>query len=384
MPYLVQPFDVLYFRGNKSFDFGEWYSEGIFPPYPSTFQGFVRTLILNQNNHFDNCGNLVNPTKAEELVGNDNLLPWEITGPFLFNDDQFYLPTPFDIHIPQNQNTEGVQIKLSDEMKLTDLGVKLYSAWFANKASYLNWTNKYCNLEVLNQYRKNGKISLSTNEKKIIFKEQHIGIKLKYRNADQKIKKAEESLYYMTHYTRFDKDTRFYFQIEYDLNERFGKLGSEGRAAKIENCTNQLDFAMDDDFYDQIIEDNKFKLILIQPGIFKSGWLPFTDIQTGNGFQHVNYLDRMLKLLYARTEGICKISGMSLKKQQNGQGDKYDVGLKPMLNAVPAGAVYYFEIEESVNPQELKNLLKSLDGRKIENKPYSDMGFNQVVIGRVF
>ncbi len=383
--YLVRPFDVLYFRGNKAFDFGEWYSEGVFPPYPSTFQGFVRTAILKKQKLVTSSGDLIDEGDASQLVGDDKSLPFEINGPYLFHLSQFYLTMPFDI-MPFDRDTDKAkQINLSEQGFLTDMGFKLNYADFREKAKYLHWSKKFCSLEQLNNYRLKGELEKSSldfeEEAEIVFIEDRIGIQLDYGDNNSKKKQAKKSMFYMTPYMRFDESARLYFNINLDdpdLNEVDNKLGSEGRGAMCEILTGQeMKLEMNDDFFQEIISSDRkmFKLILLQPGLFEHGWLPFaSEEQLVDGYKVLNYQGMRLKLIYAKTGGIKKISGMSILQS----------GLKPMLNAVPAGAVYYFEI---LNPDgDTANLLKGLDGKKIplSNEFYTNMGFNQVVIGKVF
>ena len=336
---------------------------------------------MKQKNYFDANGNL-REKDAKKLVGDDERMNLEIEGPYLFHETHFFMPTPFDV-CPVDENNSAAQISLSTEPLDSDLGFPLHFAQFQKKAQYLHWEQPFCSLEELNQFRTTGK--MKKDEISIYVNENHIGIQLDYNNFSNK--QTRESRFYMTPYNRFLEKTRFYFDLtaannEIDLNNIYNKLGSEGRGAICETTKSQLQLKLTDDFYDKIIKDEEFKLILLQPGLFENGWLPFPEKDKQDGFKTLEYKGLQLRLIYARTVSTKKISGMSLRQQKNNQGD-LNFGLKPMLNAVPAGSVYYFKILNSES--KMAEILKDLDGTKIplsDNK-YLQMGFNQAVIGRI-
>ena len=88
--YMIKPYDVLFFRGNKSFHFGAWRTEGVFPPFPSTFQGFIRNKLLLDSNLIDAGGKLkdtIDAKKQVEQIGDDKNIGVDITGPYLMSAD---------------------------------------------------------------------------------------------------------------------------------------------------------------------------------------------------------------------------------------------------------------------------------------------------------
>lgn len=98
-------------------------------------------------------------------------------------------------------------------------------------------------------------------------------------------------------------------------------------------------------------------------------------------FLVLDYSGLKLKILYARTNKKLKIGGISMRQLKCNDKKKRGIGLKPIMNAVPAGAVYYFEIMNA--DKKTASILKSLDGSKIEHLHYSKMGFNQVTIAKI-
>jgi hypothetical protein len=63
-----------------------------------------------------------------------------------------------------------------------------------------------------------------------------------------------------------------------------------------------------------------------------------------------------------------------------GTTEQKKVSLKPAVRAVPAGSVYLFKIDGPVTMEQIKNLVEYLDNKKIEYKPYSQMGFNHTIV----
>ena len=294
-----------------------------------------------------------------------------------------------DVVKAENSNFKIGQLTLSKKPIQTDLGLKLFYSVFTAKPKFFFYQQPYCLLSQFKDYRKNGIMPVVENAKSPDFEEQHIGISLQYNRNSKRTKQAEESLFYMTPYNRLPHDMRLYFRISCenndiisDLEKEYCKLGSEGRGAIIENCAPKLVVKFNEnEFYDDLVKQKKFKLILLQPGLFKNGWVPFEN-KSGD-WKIFTYNGLELKLLYAQTGDVKKISGMSMRQQKINDNQQRGSGLKPMLNAVPAGAVYYFEILRSNASNDISAQLKELDGSKIPNEPYSTMGFNQVALAKI-
>jgi CRISPR/Cas system CMR-associated protein Cmr3 (group 5 of RAMP superfamily) len=376
--YFVKPFDVLFFRGNKSFDLGEWYSGGIFPPLPSTFQGFVRTSILKKAALIKDNGELKDMQQAEAIVGNDSSIPFDLTGPFVY-DGEIYVQTPLDLLY---ENSRLKLPDLSNETYLNDLSFKLHTLNLQGKAYW--GRDKACLLpnNTFARYRLgNSPLDIFPSPVEI---EDHVGITLDYGEAPKRNKRAVDNRFYMTPYRRLKDSSRLLFSTSCseDLDNLSGKLGSESRGAQMRKTGNDISFKMANAFYEEIVssEKGRFKLVLLQPGVFKSGWLPFPG-KIINDEMILDYAGLKLKLLYARTTKNLRISGFSFRNLKLNDESKRGIGLKPMLNAVPAGAVYYFEIQ---NPSSsTATTLKSLDDSKLSNVPYSQMGFNHVILAKI-
>lgn len=383
--YLVHPFDVLFFRKNKPFDFGDWYSEGFFPPLPSTFQGFIRTSILMKHHQLQ--GGRLSPDAAK-LVGDDQQFPLDISGPFLFTVQQknWYFPTPRDVVVDRNGGTTitgGRQIRLSPDSIACDLG-SLHYPDEKEKAEYLWYSGAFLSDDQINQYRKQGTFSWN-NCNPVYHEEEHYGIQLK------KNKSIEEHRFYLTPYKRLGKEVAFYFKLEseksyLDLTGQYSRLGSEGRGAIIEKTDQQLNLTLDDSFYEELAQSKKCKFIFLQPAILPPEFLPFQEAGHAESlsFKPINWNGLQLKPIYATMGERLKIGGISfIRITTNPHNSKTNYGLKPMVNALPAGSVFYFHIENADNIQNLAETLQQLDGGKVPFENYHKMGYNQFVLGKI-
>ncbi len=385
--FLAKPFDVLFFRDNKAFDFGEWYSEGIFPPYPSTFQGLIRTNILMQNKMIDNQGKLKNHNEAEKLVGNDLQFPFEIEGPFVSYDNQLYFPTPKDII--QVNKTKAKQSQLSSVTMQSDVGLDLFYSDHSVKEKFLHFSQSLLCMDLFNEYRRNGEIKDISREGPYEF-EQRVGIKLDLDCIPPQ-KKNEEGHYYMTHFIRMHHNGSLFFSIsgngQFDFHNQYGRLGSEGRGVYFEKTGNLLSkIKLENKFYEELAKNRKFKIILLTHGIFKYGWLPFK--KADNNIIEADFADKkiLLKLIFAANDMPLRISGYSQLKQKKAGYGKAGRGyaVKKQVIAVPAGSVFYFDIpSQNIDEAILADWLKALDVSKIENGKYSSMGYNQIAIGKI-
>jgi len=384
--YLVEPFDVLFFRNNKAFDFGDWYSEGFFPPLPSTFQGFVRTSILLLHKFLTN--GKVKWRRAKNLIGDENEFPLDLRGPFLCATtaaQHFYFVTPRDLIKEKGKNGHcGRQIRLSENPISTDIG-DLYFAAEAGKPRFLTFEQSFINSEEFNAYRTKGSFCIDSRD--VVLSEEHYGIALK---PD---KQVEEHHFYVTPYQRLNQNVALYFQLKSNekiknLTHQYSRLGSEGRGAVIRDTDHGLSLKMSDSFYLELAREKKFKLIFLQPGILPDDFKLF---KVRNGITVMNSViiaDSELQVLYAAMDGKLKISGVDYKnKSKNPSGhksqNKENYQLKPMMNAIPAGSVFYFQILNNTNEDKTAEKLKELDDSKIGNSNYSRMGYNHIVLGKI-
>ena len=119
------------------------------------------------------------------------------------------------------------------------------------------------------------------------------------------------------------------------------RFGGDGRGARIQPCANSLPPAP----WKQIKESRQFRLLLTTPGLFPAGWqLPGLSQQDdGWHWQGDGFSARLVAASVPRQQTV---SGWDLARRQP----------KPAQQAVPTGAIYWFD-EFSGDPEALQTLL---------------------------
>jgi CRISPR-associated protein Cmr3 len=382
--YFVRPCDVLFFRGNKSFYFGEWYTEGVFPPYPSTFQGFIRSKILFDKNLINASGKC-DVKQAEEEVGSDTDLKLNITGPYLIDEKTKipYFKTPADI-LKKDEKVNCCysllrSIKSGFE---TDLDFPISTTEHPTEKPDKFYPSGFISLKELKQYR-TSLDNIAVDDKKLFVNEDRVVIGFDKDGAIKKNRSVKDKRFCVTQYKRLRDDVGFYCIVDREIRNGALKLGSGSHPVYIQKIQDDdlIEKGLKDsrnELIDAILETKTFRMVLLQPGIFKNGWLPFDDMNTKAPYANVEGL--ALKLLFAFTGDPINISGYSFVKSN--PGSQRQISLKPLVRAVPAGSVYLFKIENGCTKETIQNFVNKYDNhQKIEYERYSKMGFNHVILG---
>ncbi|MEW6007106.1 MAG: type III-B CRISPR module-associated Cmr3 family protein [bacterium] len=178
-------------------------------------------------------------------------------------------------------------------------------------------------------------------------------------------------------------DMRFYCNVNEEIRSKALKLGSEAHLVDVKKIGNDnlIETALKNsrtNLVNSILETKTFRLVLLQPGVFKNGWFPFDYAASKEPCAQVERLN--LKLLFAFTGQPIKISGYSFTTSNPGK--QKEIKLKPIVNAVSIGSVYLFKItNDGCTKDMIENFVNQYDNQKIENIPYSQMGFNHVILG---
>lgn len=385
--YIVKPYDVLFFRGNKSFHFGQWYTEGVFPPYPSTFQGFIRSKLLHDNNFLEPSGKLKNGQgqKASELVGNDDIFPLNITGPYLINTEKgdIYFKTPRDLFrrvagcdicdsaFPKKE----IPLESDREFLLSCPDIPEGKPDKFSPPEYISLTN-------LINYRTALK-GINVPMIEPCYTEDRVVIDIDDEKLRDKNRVVHGGRFCVTPYNRIKHDVGFYCYVDREINRGSLKFGSESHLAYIEqlssgNIIEEKLKASRDELISKILKTKTFRMILLQHGIFQNGWFPFNySINNSRLVAEVNGMK--LELVFTFTEAPLKISGYSIIKNKG----KTQAGilLKPMVKSVPAGSVYMFKITNGYTEENIKAFIEKYDNKKIDYLHYSKMGYNHIIFG---
>lgn len=346
MKLIIFPDDVLFFRDGRPFDAGGDFISGLsFPPNTSTFYGALRTLILsNYENDFSKLDSTSKEWKTEigEIESSDINKSF---GTFAINDFGLienylgiynrYFPVPADILKVKDEDKCIVvepEFKKSNKFQINNTIDNFELITFKDKSNNLEPLNKYLiSGDALKSYLHKNDLKFDEynfiNFGKIFESENRTGIKI-----NKKTGTADEGFIYSSEFARMNDNFGFYLEVESELLKsakvKTIKLGGESKTANLE--------IIDKELYKPVSNssgDNKyFKMILLTPAIFDSGWIP--DFLNGEQkFKNGTFEIKLESGILNRYIGI-------------GGWDLYHKTSKPLRRAVPAGSVYYFHIED--------------------------------------
>lgn len=349
----LEPLDTLFFKDGKPFSMGEeTWAETIFPPYPSTIYGALRTAWFNENiKEFEKLD------KEDFNSKKDPTIQLKIKNIFIKKGNEFLFIIPRDILC--NKNKKFQRLKLEESFLSSVNNVKLLmnpeDEIFSYESIWISLIQikKYLSNNLKVKYISN--ISKSNN---IFEYESKVGI------ARDRIKhSAKDGHLYRVNMLRLKEEVKIYVDFEglKFKNLNFLKLGGEGKYVKvfINNKKNEINIPTLD-------IEKKFLIYLSTPAIFKKGWLPdWIDENTLEGiiFKNLNLKVKLITVAIGKPKFI-------------GGFDIAEGKPKPMYKAVPEGSVYYFEIIEGD-----KDILKKIHGKSISDI-YPEQGFGICYIGK--
>jgi len=381
MWYKIEPLDTLFFRDGRPFTMGaETWANPVFPPYPSTLYGAIRTWLIFERGTLKDFESgkfkdeLGTPTEKGSL---------NIKGPFIGLDDTLYFSVPNDLLKKKDKNDNKlfkIDLLKSPEILISDYPLE---KTLINKSDFtLKEIDWFINMAFMKDYLLSGKafmkdyllsgkkadLTFDVKEKKDFFlHEKKTGIK-----RSRKTLSSEEGYLYripMIRLERKEGKVSLFVEIEgLDVNNYpeggLIQLGGEGRVAKISKYANDLLKTLKE--MTSKFEFKIFKLYLATPAIFENGWLPkWIDKESFKG----NYNGIDLKLIACSIGKYNLIGGWDLANQKP----------KPMYKAVPAGSVYYFEILNNTSAEKIKETfhLKNVSDKN------SEEGFGLSLVGEV-
>lgn len=352
----ISALDTLFFRDGKPFSMGEesW-ADGVFPPYPSVLYGALRTwYIMNKG-----------PGVNQELIDESSGI--SLRGIMYQHQGAIYLPLPLDFVEPKEKTAVQVEqeelqkkysvIKLSQREKAIlsnyPLSTLLMPPAHINEVG--SFDSGLMDLDRFKQYLE-GTLEKYDNAIKLSDlapSEPKVGIgRDNYTNA------SDDGKLYRVGMRRLN-DLEILLDLELpqdglEPTSRFLKLGGEGKVAMFrERGRIRRSDRIDKDTIE--LKENRFKLYLATPAFFKNGWRP--------------NLEKKFKI---KADLVAAAVG---KPQHIGGFDMAKRKAKPMLKAVPAGSVFYFE---SAEPAE--KVLEKLQGESISDF-LSEQGFGIAYVG---
>lgn len=354
MFYKIKPLDTIFFRDGRPFSMGyDTWANLIFPPYPSTIYGSIRSwlifekgsLIDFENNKFEN--ELGTPNKKGSLKINGIFIEYNDTLLFPIPRDLLILEEPKDLHkCDENKNLDKyrknqktlISLSLTQKPEVFISDYELDYILVNKSNEKLDEAEGFLDINSLLKYLISNDNSFHPIDRKDIFEiEYKIGIK-----RNRKTLSSEEGYLYRIPMIRLKKDVNFFIQIEglnYYPERGIIQLGGEGRIAEIKKYDNDLLKDLRDINFE--FKNNIFKLYLATPAIFNNGWLPeWIDKSNYEG----KYNGIRLKLIGCIIGKYNLIGGWNLANQKP----------KPMFKAVPSGSIYYFKILNDTSPEKVK------------------------------
>ncbi|MCF8090691.1 MAG: type III-B CRISPR module-associated protein Cmr3 [Desulfotignum sp.] len=399
----IQPDDTLFFRDGRPFDAGSdvWTGQ-IFPPYPPTCYGMIRTLLVHQvsgNVAYNDFFRQV-PDNFKDLLGDESGLgSLNLRGPYLgrrySNVAELYVPCPSDLYFQieddRSSDRKWCILQPSSDSNLlkefSNIEHPFMPLAFSGMLDDPQPEPEPCFIsgEGLMQYllgqAENSFLLEGQNEE--LWKEEPSTIIAR----DSVTLTAQEHQLAHPDFIRLNPDVGLMIQVDDSLSSLFkdsltARLGGECRvcsveALAVENLVNR------EKMIDRINSTGRFKALLTTPGYFPvNNCFPdfLTDKGAGPGFSQGEWViagtGKKVQLKAMACGRALRIAGWDLAKGMP----------KPMIKAVPAGAVYYFEIDESSSDKDNDWVTKLVDTSFPGTMPggeteYTKQGFNNIMIG---
>jgi CRISPR-associated protein Cmr3 len=332
----VVPMDSLMFRDGKPFSGDTHFAKSVFPPFPSSFAGLLRT-------HF---GKYVswqeNKMKELGLGFADDYGDFKITGAYLEKDGEFYFCVPADLAHEKNKDdvvAAALPIEKDNDIKSSFVlpkklryspdinGLQPFSSGFISATDM----EKYLKADI--------------KDIKVVKQEDFVDKELRTSVKIGKNAAAEEGKLFTAELLRFRENVNFavaFLGPEFADKEQFATFGGEKRGVKL---SKREKITLPD-----VQVQDKIKLVLTSPAYFENMQTPDLQIEG-------------LELLSAVSLGYENIGGWDLAKHSP----------KPMKKAVKAGSVYYYKATQSAI-----EILKNKDSVSDEQK---EAGFGKFLIG---
>jgi CRISPR-associated protein Cmr3 len=340
----LEPLDVWMFRDGRPFDAGNAHrAESLFPPYPTTVLGAIRShqLVLKDVD-------VSRPAAVQKAVGDPvdlekkfglKDLKW-MHGPFLARRENGslvrYYPQPADSYWEGNTlkpaslqtGLEGVTLpELASPLahilvpQKTD-GKPPYGRCWLSEKEFENYVK--------------GLPAKVTDEKDLFVKEDRVGIGM---NDNQQV--VNEGFLYEAGFIRPREHVGLLVEMEGYNNKGWEmgvlRLGGESRAAWYK----QVNFKPEPKPPAKL--PPKFAVFLATPALFEKGWQP----ENGDWSK---ILGGKVKPVAVAVKGYESIGGFNWAKPTNGETSKeYYESHKPHRASrrfVPAGSVYYFQLDD--------------------------------------
>jgi CRISPR-associated protein Cmr3 len=358
----LQAIDTLFFRDGRPFTMGDdsW-ANTLFPPSPTTAYGFLRAVYFNEHIAEHVKANTNNdPTKNLNIIYYG--LEWEQDE----KTEKLY-PLPLDIVMNEDDKSFHILKLFENNNKYNDqqLSCKLLPGTeLSGKKIRSTKGEYYITEDELKTYLNGNTVSSPVKLSSLLTNEPKIGISRDRRNAENK------KLYRINQIRPQSDKGSVNFLLTYNgmkqnlqtgIYRRFGGEAKQVFVEKIEDNTNEnlhhiTDmpvFINNNDDDDNVI----VKMYLASPAVFKKGWKP--------------ELNNDLKIVAAVIGNPIHIGGWDMKNRRP----------KKMVQAVPAGSVYYIKGKTEY----INKFIAEYHGKKLPQieENYHKQGYGLVYFSKV-
>ena len=364
----LEALDTLFFRDGRPFSMGdESWADGVFPPFPSVIYGALRTAYFAEDiSRFRDIGH---ETKSAEL---------SIDNVFYKIDSCIYYPLPLDL---VEITEKGEENKWLAKMRLEPQSDVLRQNPFLQVLSFQpeneNQTietleNCLINSMDLQTYlsgQNDDELRYADYERieNMVLSEPKVGIGLNKFSGS-----AYDGQLYRIGMRRLDsKSGRLSIGVSCKFDDletipEMIRLGGEGKSAK---CFTIEDAKVikDIEIPQPTLSGTSFKLYLSTPAIFKDDWKPSWMAEGG----YFDYEGVRMRLLAAAVGKPCNIGGFDMKNKWP----------KEMQKAAPAGSVYYLELENIKDKDEIPGLFHNASIS--ESIEFDKQGFGITFVGEI-
>lgn len=369
MKIFIEPNDVLMFRDGKPFSGGDdHYARGIFPPSPATFYGAIRSKILSeQYPQYESFKADNVPEDVKNEIGTQSTYGSLIISNFFLAQRENGLgyplfPVPKDLARLKEEKEKLVILiphnQAGDKLKFNFPLPFLTPLWLKDERP-LEETSGFLSIDQMKKYLVGEVPNEVITRDSLYQREERVGIK-----KDRSRRSAATGALYSVEYFRLKQGVGFALDLSGVISlpkEGLLRLGGDHRSAYYQEMT----FAMPDIemVKERVQKSKRFKVIFLTPALFNNGWLPdWIDKESGTG----NIDGIVLRLISAAIGKPVPIGGFDFVKKMP----------KEMKKAVPAGSVYYFELNQG-SIDEVFNIfwLKSISSEKQKE------GFGITILG---
>lgn len=376
---VVTPRDPLILRDGRPFgQVGTPQTGALSWPRPGTLLGMARTYLgkLRNADFFVNVDEKWANIEAIRKVGLEWYLPGEISPEG--GKAEIFLPAPADaVLFPAEDGKEALEIVRMAPLKIPEAGgtdldwPEWELPWLERDGKPARETPAFWRWSHFAKWMASGELDAMTAGKlgpEAPKREERTHVSISPETGS-----AEDSRLFTTLGVRFGKESviaaRLSVGAEDDLPKRdIAALGGDRRPAFVEWGTDKVQWPAPPEKLDS---GRGLRLFLITPGIFEAGWLPsWLEKSRDGNYQEVPGTDVRLRLRSACVRRWQPIHGWDMTVGDQGAP-------KPMRKMVPAGAVYFVEVDG-----DREAAMKALWNRSLcENEQDRRDGLGRVLAG---